>query len=308
MERKILISTSSYGKVDSKPLELLEQAGFEVTLNPYGSKLSISQSIELLAGQTALIAGTEKLNAEIFDAHPQLKYICRLGTGMDSVDLDEAKNRNIPVENTPNAHVDGVAELCLSGILDLHREVSFAHHNLKQGVWKKPMGSLLKGKTIGLIGLGKVAKRLVELLQPFNMKILAVDKYWDSDFAKQYNVEQVELDYLLQNSGIVSIHIPFSPENKNVISERELNLMNSSAILINTSRGGLINEVDLLTHLKANSMFKAYLDTYESEPYTGELLSLDNILLTPHIGSYAKEVRLNMEMECAEKIIAYFNK
>jgi D-3-phosphoglycerate dehydrogenase len=306
--KKVLISTSSFGKVDPKPLTLLQDAGFEVLLNPQGATLTKEQSIDLLKGQVALIAGTESLDSDTFKAHPQLEYICRLGTGMNSVDMEAAKGNNIVVENTPDAHVDGVAELCLAGILDLHRSVSFAHHAMRNGIWKKPMGSLLKGKTIGLIGLGKVAKRLVSLLQPFDVKILACDKYWDTYFANKFEIQQVSLSHLLEDSDVVSLHIPFTDENKYIIGEKELNLMKSGSKLINTSRGGLIDEKSLITYLTKNPLCSAYLDTFEAEPYKGALLGLENVLFTPHIGSYAKEVRLNMEMECANKVIAFFNK
>lgn len=307
MSKKILISTSSFGKVDNTPLKMLTEAGFEVTLNPHGKTMSQEQSIALLEGMDGLIAGTEKLDAATFDAHPNLKYICRLGTGMNSVDLAEAANRGIPVENTPSAHVDGVAELALAGILDIHRDISVAHTNMKKGVWKKPMGSLLKGKTIGLIGLGKVSKRLVELLKPFGVTILAQDLYWDDMFAQTHDIKQVDLKTLCEKSDVVSIHIPYTPENHHIIGDSELSSMKPTAKVVNTSRGGLIDENALISFLNNNTDARAYLDTFEVEPYYGALLHCDNLLVTPHIGSYAREVRLNMEIETAQKTIAFFS-
>jgi D-3-phosphoglycerate dehydrogenase len=306
MNKSILISTSSFGKVNSKPLDMLKDAGFNITLNPYGKTLNQEQSIELLKGKVGVIAGTEKIDQKTFNQHPQLEYICRLGAGMDSVDVMGARDQGILVENTPNAHVDGVAELCLAGVLDLHRKISLAHSNLRNGIWNKPMGSLLKGKTVGLIGLGKVSKRLVELLTPFEVNILANDVFWDESFAGKHEVTKASLEDLLQNSDIVSLHIPYSKENKHIIGETQLALLKEDVQIVNTSRGGLIDEKALISFLRQNKLASAYLDTFEVEPYEGELISLDNVLLTPHIGSYAKEVRIRMELDCANKMIDFF--
>ena len=307
MKKEILISTSSFGKVDGKALQMLKDHGFSIELNPFGKTLTQEQSIALLKNKVGLIAGTEKIDTLTFDAADSLKYICRLGTGMDSVDLIEAKKRGIVVENTPNAHVDGVAELCLAGMLDLHRDVAFSNSELKSGKWQKPMGTLLRGKTLGLIGLGKVSKRLVELVQPFELNIMATDIHWDSNFASKWKIQKKTTQEILQQSDVVSLHIPFSNENKHLIGEKELRLLKSDAKLINTSRGGLIDENALISFLTDNPMARAYIDTFENEPYSGDLVKLKNVLLTPHIGSYAKEVRMNMELECAQKITAFFN-
>jgi D-3-phosphoglycerate dehydrogenase len=304
----ILISPGSFGKVSLTAVNKIKEAGYEVTMNPYGKTLTKVQTLELLKDKVGIIAGTEALDKEVLDANPQLKYICRLGTGMDNVDQVETEMRNIQVDNTPDAHVDGVAELCFAGILDLHRQVSFAHHNVKNGIWKKPMGRLLQGKTLGIIGLGRVSKKMIVLMQPFNLRVIAIDMYWDKEFADKYNVEQVDKKTLLKESDIVSLHLPFTQENKYTIASEELKFLKTTAMLVNTSRGGLIDEQALEIHLKNNPKTTAYLDTFEVEPYNGNLINLENVLFTPHIGSYAEEVRLKMEMECADKLMAYFKK
>lgn len=304
----ILISPGSFGKVSLAAVNKLKEAGYVVTMNPYGKTLTKEQTIELLKDKVGVIAGTEALDKQVLDNNPQLKYICRLGTGMDNVNQVETKRKNIHVDNTPDAHVDGVAELCFAGILDLHRQVSFAHNNLKNGIWKKPMGTLLQGKTLGIIGLGRVSKKMIKLMQPFELRILAVDTYFDEEFANLYNVQQVDKRKLLEESDIISLHLPYNLENKYAIGADELALLKPNAKLINTSRGGLIDEKALETCLKDNPKMTAYLDTFEVEPYDGDLLKLENVLFTPHIGSYAEEVRLKMEMECADKLMAYFNK
>jgi D-3-phosphoglycerate dehydrogenase len=210
------------------------------------------------------------------------------------------------VENTPNAHVDGVAELAISGILTSLRGIAFSDRKIRQGEWSKPMGALLRGKTVGLIGMGKIAKRLVQLLQPFECKILAFDPFFDEQFALDYNIIKASLDEIYELSNIISLHLPFSNESKNIINHTAFEKMKKDVLIVNTSRGGLINESELFQFLTENKNAKAYLDTFETEPYNGELISLDNILMTGHIGTYAKEVRKIMELEAAQKLINYF--
>lgn len=308
MAYSILTTTSSFGKVDPRPLQLLKEAGFEVTLNPYGRTLTIEESISILEGYDGLIAGTEKLNEIVLASAKHLKYLCRLGAGMDNVDFEAAAKHGIKVENTPSAHVDGVAELTLGGILSSLRGMATAHANLTQGNWQKPMGTLLRGKTVGIIGLGQVGKRLVALLKPFEVKILAYDPYQDAEFAKANDISFVDLTTIAAQSDIITLHMPFTKEARYLIDQSFLSKCKKSVLIVNASRGGLINEVDLLEFLSSNPSASAYLDTFEQEPYSGPLCALSNCMLTPHIGSYAAEVRINMEMEAAQNVINFFKK
>lgn len=308
MAFKILTTTSSFGKVDSKPLDLLKNAGFEVVINPHGRKLTIDESKELMAGFDGLIAGTEKLNQEVLSSAPQLKYLCRLGAGMDSVDFDAANSLNIKVENTPSAHIDGVAELTLGGILSCLRGIASSHSNVVSGEWKKPMGTLLRGKTLGIIGMGQVGKRLVELTKPFDLQVLAFDLNPDPVYAEANNVIISSMNEIAEKCDIVSLHIPFSAGSKNLIDQEFLLKAKPSLMVVNASRGGLIDENALHHFLKQNDSASAYLDTFEEEPYQGKLCELSNCTLTPHIGSYAREVRINMEMEAAQNVINFFSK
>lgn len=308
MAYRILTTTSSFGKVDPAPLALLKAKGFEVTVNPYGKKLSVEESIGILKDYDGLIAGTESLNEEVLNAAANLKYLCRLGAGMDNVDFSAAERLNITVENTPSAHVDGVAELTLGGVLSCLRSIANAHTNITNGIWEKPMGSLLKGKTVGIIGLGRVGCRLVELLAPFKVKVLAFDLYENIEFAKKQNVTYVAIDVLISASDIITIHTPFSPEAKHMINAEFFTKAKRNLCLVNASRGGLVNEDALLEFLNSNTTASAYLDTFEEEPYKGPLSKMKNCTLTPHIGSYASEVRINMEMEAAQNVIKFFKK
>ncbi|MCE7995991.1 MAG: phosphoglycerate dehydrogenase [Roseivirga sp.] len=308
MAYRILTTSSSFGKVDPKPLEMLKEAGFEVVLNPHGRKLTIEESKELMPGFDGMIAGTEKLNHEVLSAAPSVKYLCRLGAGMDSVDFDAADALQVKVENTPSAHIDGVAELTLGGILSSLRSIATAHANMTTGLWKKPMGSLLARKIIGIIGLGQVGKRLVELTAPFKVKVLAYDLSPDKAFAEANNIDLVSLDDMAAQADIITLHVPFMKESKGLINADFLSKAKPNLMMVNASRGGLIDEEALFSFLNENQKASAYLDTFESEPYNGPLCSLDNCTLTPHIGSYASEVRVNMETEAAQNVINHFSK
>jgi len=188
-------------------------------------------------------------------------------------------------------------------MLDLLRGVSTADRLVRAGVWQKNTGSLLSGKTLGILGLGRIGRRVVELTQPFNMKYIAWDSSPDRHFANKYSIDFIRLDELLAKADIVTIHLPYSPELKGIIGERELSLMKRDAFLLNTARGELVDEVALYKALKEKRIARAALDVFEQEPYAGPLTKLDNIILTPHIGSYAIEARVEMETQAARNLI-----
>ena len=307
-KRKLLISTSSFGKLDERPLAMLTAAGFDYQLNPYGRKLTPEESADLMAGIDAIIAGTEKMDRELLSGLPRLKVISRVGTGMDAIDLRAAEELGIKVCNTPDAHVEAVAELTLAGILDVFRHISQAERAVRSGNWRKPMGRLLHGKLVGIIGLGRIGKALVKLLHPFDVTVLAYDLFQDADFARQHNVQYLPIEAILPEADVVSLHLSYSKDSHHFFNERLLNLMKPDAILVNCARGGLVDEDALLAQLQAGKLAGAYLDTFEKEPYDGPLTTAENVLLTPHIGSYAAECRLRMETEAVENLLAHFER
>ena len=300
---KVLISSRSFGKINSEPIDALKNAGFEVVVNPYNKKLNENELIELIDDAVGLIAGTEPITENVLNHAKALKVISRYGVGLDNVDLDAAKKRGIEVYNTPNAPAKAVAELALTLILNLMRRVPESSQPMKDGIWQPQMGHSLYGKTLGIIGLGRIGKELVKLVQPFNVDIFAYEKYPDDDFIASHNIRLESFEDVLSQSDIVSIHLPLMEETRNIISAKELSLMKHNSILINTARGGLIDEDTLISALKEETIAGAALDAFENEPYTGELLNFDNVLLTPHIGTYTEETRMIMEMETVDNLI-----
>jgi len=304
---KVLISSRSFGKINSGPIDLLENAGFEVVINPHNKKLSEGELVELINDAVGLIAGTEPITENVLKHAKELKVISRYGVGLDNIDMDAARKRGIAVYNTPNAPAKAVAELTLSLMLNLMRCISESSQPMKDGIWQPQMGHSLYGKTLGIIGLGRIGKELVKLVQPFNVDIFANEKYPDDNFIALHNVRLGSLEDVLSQSDIVSMHLPLMEETRNIIGAKELSIMKYNSFLINTARGGLVDEDALISALKDGTIAGAALDAFEIEPYTGELSDLNNVLLTPHIGTYTEETRIIMEIETVENLINAFS-
>lgn len=301
--KKVLISTRSFGEFDGAPLDRLKEAGFEVVLNSYGRSLKEEESIELLQGAVGVIAGTEPLNEKVLGKTSSLKVISRCGTGIDNVDLGAAKKFGIKVFNTPDAPTLAVAELTLGLILALYRRIAESDRCVRSGKWVRQMGQLLSGKKLGIVGLGRIGKKLVELAAPFNVEVMACEPSPDTEFIQRYNIQLLTFNELLKNADIVSLHLSCPKEIHCLIGRNELALMKPSAILINTSRGWMIDEGALKEALTNKNIAGVALDVFQEEPYNGPLKNFDSVILTTHIGSSARETRIQMEMEAVDNLL-----
>jgi len=298
---KLLISTSSFDLKNNQILQNLQQQGFEIVLNPYGRKLKESELLELLSDDVVgMIAGVEPITRTVLSSAKSLKIISRCGIGTDSVDLVAAKEMGIPVHITPTAPVIAVAELAVSLILATLRRISEADRQLREGTWKPLMGRLLASQVVGLLGYGRVGNRVGQLLKTFGAKRIAYDIAGNSLFADTVCIPS--LDEFLARATVVTIHIPYSKENHHLVDRDFINKMQAGSILINTSRGGIIDEEALYDALVSGHLAGAALDVFEEEPYAGKLTSLPQVILTPHMGSYAKEARTQMEEEAAQNL------
>ncbi len=272
-------------------------------MNPHGRVLEPEESKELLTGADGLIAGTERLDREVLSQAPRLRVIARVGAGVENVDLEAARELGIEVANTPEPPARAVAELALAGILASLRDLCAADRRLREGRWQKPMGRLLSGKTVGIVGTGRAGRMLVDLLAPFRCRLLAFDIAPDSEWAASSGVSYVSLEALLGSSDVVSLHVPLTDDTRGLLDRRRIESMQAGSILVNCARGGLVDEAALADNLRGGRLGGAYLDVFEAEPYTGPLTDLPNIVLSPHIGSYAAECRLEMEMQAAAAVI-----
>lgn len=299
---RILITISSFGKEDSSPLNSLRDAGYEVMTNPYGRRLSEDEVLNLVleVKPVAMIAGLEPLTAQVLERAENLKVISRCGIGLDNVDLNAARSRGITVLNTPDAPTRAVAELTIGLILAGLRYIVEADTAIRSGQWKRPMGRLLGEQTLGIIGCGRIGSAVAELVKPFGAKLLGYDPYING----HRTTRLVSLDKLLADSDVVSLHLPYGESTHHLVDRQWLSKMKKGALLINTSRGGIVDEDALYEAIVSGHLGGACVDTFETEPYTGPLANLPQVVLTPHIGSYAREARINMERQAVNNLLS----
>ncbi len=298
---KFVISTSTFDTDNNPAIQSLIKQGMTGVSNPYRRKLTEQEIIDLLADDSVgLIAGIEPLTARVFAAAKQLKVVARCGAGMDSVDLAAAEEHKIAVSNTPEAPAQAVAELTLGLMLALLRRICNTDKLLRQGEWPRQQGHLLAAQTIGIVGLGHIGRRVARLCQAFDAKVIAYDPYVTEATA---NVSLVSFEQLLTQADIVTLHLPYSKDNHHLLDSKALAQMKPSAMVINAARGGLVDEAALNHALCTEQLAAAALDVFEQEPYQGQLLACDNIILTSHIGSLAREARQRMELEVAENLL-----
>jgi D-3-phosphoglycerate dehydrogenase len=289
-------------------MELMEQRGIEVVTNTHGRKITTKELAQDIGDADVLIAGTEKITEDVFKNAPNLKFISRVGIGLDGIDFELCRKYGVRVAYTPDAPTTAVAELCVGLMIDLARKITFTSTNLKSDdIWNRHMGMLLYGKKIGIFGMGRIGKTLVHLLSTFNVEFLVNDIEPDIAFGKLYRVDFVEKEYLLQNSDIVSINIPLKEDTIDFIGASELSKMQKHALLVNTARGGIVNEDALYGALKDGTISGAAVDVFEDEPYCGDLRELDNVVLTCHMGASTIESRTDMEVEAVKEVLRFFD-
>jgi D-3-phosphoglycerate dehydrogenase len=300
--QKILVTTSTFDVSLFSNFIGTAKKPIEVVLNPYKRKLSEKEVSDLLTDDViGMIAGVEPLSEKVLSGTKNLKVISRCGVGLDSVDLNAAKNLGIHVTNTPDAPTIPVAELTMAHILNLLRHVSLVNQQIRTSKWEPKMGALLNGKTVGIIGYGRIGRKVASLAKAFGANILVFDIFPVTSSDK---IEQVDLNQVLINSDIISLHLPYKIENHHIISTEQFALMKPTALVLNISRGGLINETALLEALLNKRIAGAGIDAFEDEPYSGPLCQLPNVLLTAHMGSYAKEARNIMEQDAVKNLFS----
>jgi D-3-phosphoglycerate dehydrogenase len=301
--QKILVTTSSFDVSLFSNFIVKTQKPIEVVLNPYKRKLSEQEVSELLTEDViGMIAGVEPITENVLNNAKSLKVISRCGVGMDSVNLEAAKKLGIIVTNTPDAPTIPVAELTIAHMLNLLRHLSLVNNEIKNSKWEPKMGALLNGKTVGIIGYGRIGRKVASLVQAFGANILVFDIFPVTSYDK---IKQVELNQVLINSDIITLHLPYTIENHHIISTEQFALMKPTALVLNISRGGLINETALLEALQNKRIAGAGIDSFENEPYAGPLCQLPNVLLTAHMGSYAKEARIIQEQDAVKNLFSH---
>lgn len=301
--QKILIGSTSFGDSGDKPAQMLNQSGLRIINNPKKRKLTAEEVIEYAQDCLGILAGSEPLTAEVLNNLPNLRCISRFGVGLDNVDIEAAKGLNIQVFNTPDALTQAVAEFALATLLSLLRGIPLADRNIRRGVWRKETGVLLSEKVIGIIGLGRIGRAFAEKLLALGCHVLATDPAPDDEWLTNHPIAIVELDTLLKSSDVISLHLLLLPETVNMIGKTQFALMKPSSFFVNLSRGGIVNEDALVQAINDKTIAGAAIDVFEKEPYEGPLLDFDNVILTPHMASRAREAKLRMEIEAVENLL-----
>ena len=303
MSRKILVTPRSYGKEDPALFEKLVSAGFEIIKNDTGGILTKAQMIEKIAHCAGVIVGVDPLDADVIAAAPHLRAIAKYGVGVDNIDLEAAKARGIKVSRTVGANAAAVADYALALMLALSRKLLPIDRRCRSGDWSKITTSDVTGATLGLIGLGAIGKMVARRAQGFDMKVLAYDVIWDEAYAAANGIGFAQPERILRVADFISLHLPLLPSTENFIGERELALMKPSAILINTARGGLVDEAALLKALKDGAIGGAGLDAFREEPPSPEWFTLENVVLGAHCAASTKGASLMMGRMATENLI-----
>ncbi len=305
---RILVTPSSFGECGSEPLQLLQESGLDIQFNPKKRRLSREEVIALGSDCVGIIAGLEKLDADTLSCFPNLRVVSRLGSGVDNIDLEAAKQKGIVVRSTPYGPTRAAAELTLALVMALLRNIPMADRNMRQGIWRKEIGQLLQGRVIGILGLGRIGREVAQLMIAMGCTVLGHDLVPDVDWSDKYNVQLVDFTDLLVESEILCIHVSILDDNTTLIGAKELASMRPGSMLVNMARGGIVDEDALVTALKNETLKGAALDVYSQEPYTGPLTEIENVVLTPHLGSYAKDAKLAMEIESVENLLESLDK
>jgi len=301
-----LITTSPFGDRNGFPLEMLEANGVEYRLNPLNRKLTENELIGMVVDVGVIIAGTEPITAKVMQGAPNLKHISRVGVGLDNVDLLAAEKRGIKVSYTPDAPAPAVAELTIGLMLSLLRNIHVANSAMHQAKWNRYFGRRIAEVTIGIIGVGRIGARVLRRTQGFGTpRLLVNDVLPTLELNREFKLEWVSKELIFKEADLISLHVPLTLKTKGLVGAKELGMMKPDAFLINTSRGGVVDEKALHHALKENKIAGAAIDVFEKEPYQGPLAELENCLLTSHMGSMSLDCRTRMEIEATEEAIRF---
>jgi D-3-phosphoglycerate dehydrogenase / 2-oxoglutarate reductase len=301
----VLITTEVLRNAPGKHVDLLRAAGYEVRFSAK-TPLTEDDTIEALQGFAACIAGSEPYTDRVLGALPALRVISRNGVGYDAIDVPAATRRGIAVTITPDANHQAVAEHTLALLLAVARSIVQSAVDTRAGNWKRRTIFIpLRGRTLGIIGLGRIGRSVAARAGGFGLRLLACEKFPDNDFVKKHDIELVDLDTLLASSDFVTLHTPMTPETRELINRRTLAQMKQGSVLINTSRGAMINEADLVEALRSGHLAGAGLDVLATEPPPPghPLLALDNVIVSHHVSALDSQAVEDMSLAAAHNLV-----
>lgn len=307
MKPRVLVTM----KLPSDVVEMLEREGMELLHNPFDRCFTREELLQAVADVDGVILGAELFDRLVMEAAPRLKVISRFGVGYDNVDVDAATERGIYVTFTPCVLCDTVADLAFGLILCVSRRIPQADAFVREGRWSESQFPLMvdvSGKTLGIVGLGRIGAKVAYRASGFNMRILYHDAVRTDlmiRLERELGVKRVSLNRLLKESDFVTLHVPLNESTRGIIGRRELSLMKKTAYLINTSRGPVVDQPALYEALRNKNIAGAALDVFLEEPIRPDdpLLQLENVVFTPHIGSATVETRHKMALTAAKDLV-----
>lgn len=306
MSLKIAVTSKSF----SNNFELIEELNkyfSDVKLNKEGKKFSEKELIEFFKDVDGAIVGLDQINKNVLKNSPQLKVISKYGVGLNNIDLLACEENDISVLFSKGVNKLSVAEMTLSNMISLSRNIFVTTNQLKNGKWNKSGGFQLSGKKVGVVGVGNIGKELIRLLKPFNCEIYVNDINEQNDFYKQHELIESSKEFIYKTCDFISIHTPLDNTTENLITTKEFNLMKNTCIVINSARGGIVNEADLKKALINGSIGGAAIDSYVEEPCTDkELLRIENLITTPHIGGNSKEAVMAMGLSAINNLKEFY--
>lgn len=303
---RVLVTPTSFGKNDPGLCAELEDQVGEVIYNKTGKPLSSKDVASLLPGMDGYIAGLDMIDRTALNTADCLKVISRYGVGYDRIDLNAAREKGIIVTNTPGANSVSVAELTIGLLLSLARQIPESIQSVRQGKWPRTSGISLRGKTVGILGLGAIGKCVAVRLKRFDCRIIAFDPNVDDEFVAKLGVEVVSMDEVISQADFLTLHLPVVPETRGLVNAEFLNKMKKGSFLLNTARGELVNENDLLAAIQSNHIAGAALDVFSQEPPSidNPLIQMPNVLVTPHSGAQSDDATNAMGRMAMEDCLA----
>ncbi len=306
--KRVVVSSRSFGQLSDVGPKLLSDAGYDVwRIPPEERPLDEAKMVEIVARKApaVIVTGAEPVSERVLEASPNLTMVMKHGVGVDNIDIPAATKLGILVANAPGTNTEAVADMTIAMMLALLRRVYEAVRSTKSGGWERYVGRDLGALKVGIVGTGKIGLAVIQRLNAFGSEVLAYDIVHNPDLIEHPDVRYVELEELLRESDVISLHVPLVAATKSMIGSKELAMMKPTAFLVNMARGELVDEKALLACLKKNEIAGAAVDVYAVEPpRSSPLIGLDNVLSTPHIAAYTHESMERMGRICAQTIIA----
>ena len=304
-QMKVLITTVPFGSNNIKPLDILDKSGVNYRFNPLSRKLQEGELAEIISDFDIIIAGTEKIDEAVFKKANKLKFISRVGIGLDGIDLACAKEHGVRVSFTPDAPSTAVAELTIGLMISSMRGINQTNAAMKIGDWDRYMGVSFSDLNIGLIGFGRIGKLVAKHLSSFCPKSILINDVVKFKESAGLGLTPSSKEKIYETCDLISFHLPLTADTLNLIGDEELSRMKDGVRIINTARGGIINEDALCRFLTSGHVAAAAIDTFHEEPYSGPLTGFSNVINTAHIGAMTRASRADMEISATEEVLRF---